>query len=91
MELQVGRGYMGSGEGHEVQVSTFIFCSWDSCGRYVFLNTSLFSEFVKGKINIFASLFSNFVKRMFDNANDSVCGYPYLVRHSGMNVPSGGD
>ena len=57
----------------------------------MFLNTSLFSEFVNGKINILASLFSNFVKSMFDNANDPVCGYPYLVHHLGMNVPSGGD
>lgn len=57
--------------------------------------TFLFSEFVKEKINIFASLFSNFVKNweyiyLIVKITHVYC-YPYLVRHSGMNVPSGRD
>lgn len=81
---------MESRGGHEVHVSVFIFCSWASYERYGFLNVSVFSEFVKEKINIFNSLFSNFFKRMFDNPNNSEYGYPYLDHQSGKNVPSGG-
>lgn len=56
-----GRSYVGSGRGHELQASASIFFYGDSCGRYVFLNISLFSKFIKEKIYVFAYLFLNFV------------------------------
>lgn len=50
-------------------------------------NISLFSEFVKGKINVFAIFFSKFAKTMLDNENNSIYGYPTLNAIRGQMFP----
>lgn len=56
-EPQYGRGYLGRGRGHKVQLSIPIFSSGNSCVRYVLFLVSLFLDFVKGKIDYLVSLF----------------------------------
>lgn len=61
-EPQGGRSYLGSGRGHKVQESTFVFCSGYSCRRYVFLIASMISNLVKGRLIFFPLYFLSYLK-----------------------------